>query len=260
MTNENYKPRIIDSKIQKFLKIFGAVCIEGPKWCGKTWTASYHCNSVIKIGDPAENFKNRELAQLYPNLALEGENPRLIDEWQEVPSLWDAVRYNVDKRSKKGLFILTGSATPVHKGLLHSGAGRFAKLRMSPMSLYESGDSSGKISLYDICNGKFDNINTGEVTLDNLIYYIIRGGWPGAIGLPLEYAAELPKEYLKAVIADDINNIDGTKRNSHKMSHQYLLSICPPQNRGRRRVQNPEATIYMYARNFCSIIFYSCTG
>ena len=218
MENQNYKPRIIDKKIETYLKIFGAICIEGPKWCGKTWTATHHCNSLIKIGDPAEQFKNREMARNFPDLVLEGENPRLIDEWQEVPALWDAVRYNVDERGSKGLFILTGSATPPHKGILHSGAGRFAKLRMRPMSLYDSGDSSGKVSLQELCNGQLNAVNTGEVSLDNIIKFIIRGGWPGSIDLPSEYASELPKEYIKAVISDDINNIDGTSRSALKMN------------------------------------------
>ena len=147
MDKQNYKPRVIDAKVKEYLSAFGAVCIEGPKWCGKTWTSSYHSKSEIYIGDPANNFQNRQLAELSPALILDGETPRLIDEWQEVPSIWDAVRYKVDQVAEKGQFILTGSATPNHKGILHSGAGRIAKLRMRPMSLYESGDSCGKVSL-----------------------------------------------------------------------------------------------------------------
>lgn len=153
MDNEKYRPRLVDSKIQEYLKTFGAVCVEGAKWCGKTWTSAYHSSSQIMIGSPENNFQNRKLAELSPSLVLEGEVPRLIDEWQEVPPLWDAVRYEVDKRAEKGQFILTGSATPNHKGIMHSGAGRIAKLRMRPMSLYESGDSSGAVSLTDIFNG-----------------------------------------------------------------------------------------------------------
>ena len=147
MDKQNYKPRVIDAKVKEYLSAFGAVCIEGPKWCGKTWTSSYHSKSEIYIGDPANNFQNRQLAELSPALVLEGDTPRLIDEWQEGPSIWDAVRYKVDQVAEKGQFILTGSATPNHKGILHSGAGRIAKLRMRPMSLYESGDSCGKVSL-----------------------------------------------------------------------------------------------------------------
>lgn len=214
---ENYKARIIDKKIDKYLSVFGAICIEGPKWCGKTWTSSYHSNSEIYIGDPSGNFQNRQLAQMSPSLVLEGETPRLIDEWQEVPPLWDAVRYKVDQTPKKGQFILTGSATPNHKGILHSGAGRIARIRMRTMSLYESGDSSGDVSLNDLCNGKLTPKMTGEVDLRKLIEYIIRGGWPASLGLPIESAALLPKEYLEAVLNDDIFRVDGIKRNPHKM-------------------------------------------
>lgn len=214
---ENYKARIIDKKIDKYLSVFGAICIEGPKWCGKTWTSSYHSNSEIYIGDPSGNFQNRQLAQMSPSLVLEGETPRLIDEWQEVPPLWDAVRYKVDQIPKKGQFILTGSATPNHKGILHSGAGRIARVRMRTMSLYESGDSSGDVSLEDLCNGKLTPKMTGEVGLKNVIEFIIRGGWPASLGLPIESAALLPKEYLEAVLNDDIYRVDSVKRNTHKM-------------------------------------------
>lgn len=214
---ENYKARIIDKKIDKYLSVFGAICIEGPKWCGKTWTSSYHSNSEIYIGDPSGNFQNRQLAQMSPSLVLEGETPRLIDEWQEVPPLWDAVRYKVDQIPKKGQFILTGSATPNHKGILHSGAGRIARIRMRRMSLYESGDSSGDVSLEDLCNGKLIPKMTGEVDLKKVIEFIIRGGWPASLGLPIESAALLLKEYLEAVLNDDIYRVDGVKRNTHKM-------------------------------------------
>ena len=200
MNHLNYKPRIIDAKVEEYLSAFGAVCIEGPKWCGKTWTSAQHSKSEIYIGDPANNFQNRQLAELSPELVLTGEAPRLIDEWQEVPPLWDAVRYKVDQTAEKGQFILTGSATPNHKGVLHSGAGRIAKLRMRPMSLYESGDSSGQVSLEKLCHGEVTTAMTGEVDLTKLIELIIRGGWPGSLGLPLKQAMLLPAEYLNAVI------------------------------------------------------------
>lgn len=217
MDKQGYRPRLIDRQVCEYLSTFGAVCIEGPKWCGKTWTASFHAKSEIYIGNPANNFQNRQLAELSPALVLEGEPPRLIDEWQEVPPLWDAVRYHVDQSGKKGQFILTGSATPNHKGILHSGAGRIAKLRMRPMSLYESGDSCGKVSLEKLCHGELDAALTGEVDLKNLIELIIRGGWPGSIGLPIEQAALLPTEYLNAVVDDDVYRIDGVKRDTSKM-------------------------------------------
>mgnify|MGYP002796971192 FL=1 len=217
MDRQNYMPRIIDRQVEEYLSSFGAVCIEGPKWCGKTWTSSYHSRSEIYIGDPAGNFQNRQLAELSPALVLEGETPRLIDEWQEVPPLWDAVRYQVDQNPQKGQFILTGSATPNHKGILHSGAGRIARLRMRPMSLWESGDSSGKLSLQSLCHGEMTPAMTGEVDLKALIGLIIRGGWPGSLGLSSEQAALLPAEYLNAVIDDDVYRMDGIKRDTHKM-------------------------------------------
>ena len=217
MEHQNYKPRIIDHQIEEYLSAFGAICIEGPKWCGKTWTSSYHSKSEIYMGDPAGNFQNRQLAELSPALVLDGETPRLIDEWQEVPPLWDAVRYKVDQSSQKGQFILTGSATPNHKGILHSGAGRIARLRMRPMSLWESGDSSGKVSLEQLCQGDLTPVMTGDVDLKHLIGLILRGGWPGSLGLSQKQALLLPAEYLNAVIEDDVYRMDGIKRDTHKM-------------------------------------------
>lgn len=225
MDKQNYKPRIIDKQVEEYLQTFGAICIEGPKWCGKTWTSSYHANSKFFLADPSGNFQNRKLAEIDPNTVLEGAAPRLIDEWQEYPPLWDAVRYKVDQSAQKGQFILTGSATPNHKGILHSGAGRIAKLRMRTMSLYESGDSSGQISLETLCNGTLTPAMTGEVDLKNLINLIIRGGWPGSLGLPLKQAALLPQQYLQAVIDDDVYRIDDVKRNTQKM-RLLLMSLA----------------------------------
>lgn len=218
MNKKDYKPRIVDKKVKEYLQTFGAVCIEGPKWCGKTWTSSYHSNSEIKLGDPAGNFQNRQLAQLAPEAVLEGENPRLIDEWQEVPPIWDAVRHKVDQTREKGQFILTGSSTPNHKGQLHSGAGRIAKIRMHPMSLYESGDSSGKVSLEELCNNNIKVTMTGDVKLTDIINLIVRGGWPGNIDTPAKTAGIVADEYLKAIIDDDAHRLDGIKRNTAKMN------------------------------------------
>lgn len=218
MNKKDYKPRIVDKKVKEYLQTFGAVCIEGPKWCGKTWTSSYHSNSEIKLGDPAGNFQNRQLAQLAPEAVLEGETPRLIDEWQEVPPIWDAVRHKVDQTREKGQFILTGSSTPNHKGQLHSGAGRIAKIRMHPMSLYESGDSSGKVSLEELCNNNIKVTMTGDVKLTDIINLIVRGGWPGNIDTPAKTAGIVADEYLKAIIDDDAHRLDGIKRNTAKMN------------------------------------------
>lgn len=217
MDKNKYIHRILDNKIDEYLHTFGAICIEGPKWCGKTWTSTYHSSSRIFLGDPSGNFQNRKLAEMSPELVLDGSFPRLIDEWQEVPPIWDAVRYKVDQNPQKGQYILTGSATPNHKGIMHSGAGRIAKIRMRPMSLFESGDSSGEVSLEALCHGKIKPAMTGNVDLKKLINMIIRGGWPGSLGLPIEQAALLPVEYLNAVIDDDVYRIDGIKRNTMKM-------------------------------------------
>ena len=217
MTQTEYLPRLIDQQVETYLQTFGAVCIEGPKWCGKTWTSAHHSKSAINIGDPAGNFQNRQLAELSPELVLEGDTPRLIDEWQEVPPLWDAVRYKVDQTSVRGQFILTGSATPNHKGILHSGAGRIGRLRMRPMTLYENGVSSGEVSLEALCQGKLSPVMTGEVSLETLVDAIVRGGWPGSLGLSLAQAALLPLEYLHAIINDDVYRIDGIKRDTAKM-------------------------------------------
>lgn len=218
MKKKDYIPRLIDPKLDEYLSTFGAVCVEGPKWCGKTWTSAHHSRSEIFIGDPAGNFQNRQLAEMSPELVLDGEAPRMIDEWQEVPPIWDAVRYRVDQSAERGQFILTGSATPNHKGILHSGAGRIARLRMRPMSLYESGDSTGQVSLEALCRGeKLPPVMTGQTDLGELIRLIIRGGWPGSLNLPAERAALLPEEYLNAVIDDDVYRIDGVKRNTVKM-------------------------------------------
>lgn len=217
MEKKGYRPRIIDNKIEEYLGVFGALCIEGPKWCGKTWTSSFHSRSEIYLGDPAGNFQNRNLAELSPDLVLQGETPRLIDEWQEVPPLWDAVRFHVDQSSEKGLFILTGSSTPNHKGILHSGAGRIARIRMRPMSLYESGDSSGMVSLGDLCADRMESVMTGEVRLTDLIGYILRGGWPASLGLSIKEASLLPRQYLDAIVDDDVYRIDGVKRDTTKI-------------------------------------------
>lgn len=217
MEKKGYRPRIIDNKIEEYLGVFGALCIEGPKWCGKTWTSSFHSRSEIYLGDPAGNFQNRNLAELSPDLVLQGETPRLLDEWQEVPPLWDAVRFHVDQSSEKGLFILTGSSTPNHKGILHSGAGRIARIRMRPMSLYESGDSSGMVSLGDLCADRMESVMTGEVRLTDLIGYILRGGWPASLGLSIKEASLLPRQYLDAIVDDDVYRIDGVKRDTTKI-------------------------------------------
>ena len=206
--NINYKKRIIDSKIEEYLKICGALCIEGPKWCGKSSTSSYHCKSEFLVGDPNNNFSNRVLAEINPVLILQGEKPRMIDEWQEVPSIWDATRAKVDLNAEKGLFILTGSSTPKRKGIMHSGIGRIVSLRMNTMSLYESGDSDGVISLEDVCNGKFVDVLVNTPDLEKLAYFIIRGGWPNNLKTNPKNCNIMPKAYMEGVIKEDLNKLD----------------------------------------------------
>ena len=224
MDNQSF-PRLIDDKVTQSLKAFGAVCIEGAKWCGKTWTSRQHSKSAIYLGDPSGNFQNRELMKITPHTALKGENPRLIDEWQEVPSVWDAVRHEVDIRRGKGLFILTGSATPVQKGILHSGAGRIATIRMRPMSLFESKDSKGQVSLKSLFDNSFQSVETGKVELSTLIELTIRGGWPGSLGLNYEQYNIIPKEYIKSILNHDIYRLEGINRNSNKM-HRLLKALA----------------------------------
>lgn len=215
---EKYKARIMDEQVKRYLDTFGAVCIEGPKWCGKTWISSYHANSEFLIADSANNFQNRRLAEMAPSMVLEGETPRLIDEWQEVEAIWDAVRYTVDQRGLRGQFILTGSSTPKRKeNRVHSGVGRIGKLRMRTMSLYESGDSSGKVSLEDLCEGRMTPAMTGEVDLRNLANYIVRGGFPGALDIPIENAQLISESYIETILTDDAQRIDGIKYDIDKM-------------------------------------------
>lgn len=217
MLKENYRPRIIDSIIKDNLQAFGAVCIEGPKWCGKTWTAENSCKSKFMLGDPTGNFQNRTLASLDPAMTLKGEAPRLIDEWQEVTSIWDAVRYEVDRRGQSGQFILTGSSTPKRKGIMHSGAGRIVPLRMRTMSLWESGDSDGKVSLQSLFAGELESQLTGDVELRRIAELIVRGGWPQSIMVPADKAYLLSQGYINAIIDDGANRLDEIKRDSSKM-------------------------------------------
>jgi uncharacterized protein len=203
-----YKRRAVDPLVEKYLKLFGAICIEGPKWCGKTWTSSHHAKSEFLVGDPGGNFSNRLFAEVEPYAVLKGETPRLIDEWQEVPSLWDATRAYVDSKAEKGQIILTGSSTPQEKGVLHSGTGRIKSIRMNTMSLYESGDSSGDISLKDLCLQKFQSKIFDEVSLEHLAYLIVRGGWPGNIDVDVSECAEIAKGYMENIIKTDLRKLD----------------------------------------------------
>lgn len=218
MKIENYKKRIADDKIEHYLKLFGAISIEGPKYCGKTWAGRYHSNSEILLHKTTgEKSNNVELAKMSPSIVLEGEKPRLIDEWQEATNLWDEIRIDVDKSGLKGQYILTGSSTPNRKGIAHSGAGRYGKIHLRTMSLYESGDSIGAISLEDLCNNKFKGKATGEVDLRNLARLIIRGGWPANLEYSAKDASEAIEEYINLIIDDDLYRLDGVNRDKHKV-------------------------------------------
>ncbi|MDR0790951.1 MAG: AAA family ATPase, partial [Methanomassiliicoccaceae archaeon] len=169
-----YRHRVIDKRISELLRIFGGVYITGPKWCGKSWTGIHHSKSALFVGDK----DSAALAELDPKLALEGERPRLIDEWQDVPKLWDVARRLIDLEAEKGMFIFTGSVTPPKKATLHTGTGRLAKVRMRTMSLFESGDSSGAISLSDLFSGKKFVNTRSDLNYTRTVHLICRGGWP----------------------------------------------------------------------------------
>lgn len=217
--NALYKNRMVDEMVDKYLRIFGAVVIEGPKYCGKTWTGRKHAKSEVLLKKTTGEKSNEiELAKISPEIILEGEKPRLIDEWQEATNLWDEIRYEVDKYGLKGQYILTGSSTPKRNGISHSGAGRYGKIYLRTMSLFESGDSSGVVSLKDICDNKKISLSTGDVDLKNLAKLIIRGGWPGNLELDSLDAKEAVKEYIKIIIDDDLQRLDGISRDKHKMN------------------------------------------
>lgn len=214
MVKPPYKHRIADRTLDRKLSGMGAVLIEGPKWCGKTTTAEQHARSVIYMDDPASRQTNIETADIAPQLILEGENPRLIDEWQIAPKLWDAVRYSVDHRGEDGLYILTGSAVPPadDDSMLHTGTGRIARIRMRPMTLWESGDSNGRVSLGALFEGKEQSsVNDGD--LERVAFLTCRGGWPRAIFQEPEVALDRAYDYLEAVVNSDISRVDESLRN-----------------------------------------------
>jgi predicted AAA+ superfamily ATPase len=225
LTEKGYRPRLIDDKIEKRLQLFGALSIEGPKWCGKTWTALNHANSVVYMLDPENDYANREAARLNPASILTGEKPLLVDEWQEAPGIWDAVRFASDRTKEKGLYLLTGSVTPKEKSHAHSGAGRIGKIRMRTMSLYESGASSGVVSLAELFDGKAIFPGVSGLTQEKLIDLVVRGGWPENIRTPKDDAGVLPEQYIRALAETDITNADNIKRNP-ELALQLLSSVA----------------------------------
>lgn len=198
-TTQDYFPRLVDTKIAQSLKNIGAISIEGCKWCGKTKTAEQFAKSVFELENP-ENLGILEMARSQFDLILNGEKPRLIDEWQDLPEIWDAVRYAVDKTNLPGQFILTGSATPRKKRPKHSGAGRFAIITMRPMSLFESKDSTGKVSLKDLFESKLNLATVSELSFEDLAYLCSRGGWPSSVVRPASDPLSIARNYLSTVL------------------------------------------------------------
>lgn len=208
----DYKKRIADEMLQRKLKGKGAVLIEGPKWCGKTTTAEQVAKSVLYMANPESMGQNLTLADINPGILLKGEVPRLIDEWQIAPKLWDAVRFEVDHRKDEGQFILTGSAVPADKNLItHTGTGRFSFLLMRPMTLFESLESTGTVSLKDLFDSK-DVSGTNNLSLDDIAYVCCRGGWPRSISMEKEIALDQAFDYYDAVVNSDISKVDGVSR------------------------------------------------
>lgn len=213
-----YRERIADQLLRDKLEAMGAVLIEGPKACGKTTTAAQQAKSVLYMDDPLKQDQYRQLAQTNIRFLLEGETPRLIDEWQEIPQFWDAIRFEVDQRNEDGQFMLTGSAVPADtKAIHHTGTGRYAWLTMRPMSLWESGESTGEISLSDLFSGPEKIGAVNKLTLPMLAFAVCRGGWPRALSKKTEKAAlSQAIEYYKAITNTDISRVDQIKRDAER--------------------------------------------
>ena len=230
----NYLRRIADGQLSLRLEAFGAVQIKGPKWCGKTTTAEQQAKSVIKMQNPDTRSGYLATAKTKPSLLLKGETPRLIDEWQVAPVLWDAVRAAVDERRSKGQFILTGSTVikDEEHEIQHTGTGRISQMSMYPMSLYESLESNGKISLrqlFDDPNYDIDGI-TSSLTIEQLIYAACRGGWPASLdNMSLEARLLIAKDYVNIICAEDISRVDGRQRNpvlARLILRSYARNLC----------------------------------
>lgn len=215
---ENYKPRIADQILKEKLSYKGAVLIEGPKRCGKTTTAEQAAKSILYMSDPRTLKQNLSLAESDPSILLKGENPRLIDEWQVAPQLWDAVRFEVDHRHAFGQFILTGSSVPADKDrILHSGTGRFSWLKMRTMSLLESGESNGQVSLKSLFSNPDKIYGESNISLEKLAYLVCRGGWPIATYLEGKSALNQARDYFDAVLYNDINRMGTGKRDPERL-------------------------------------------
>ena len=209
--------RIADSLLQKKLASSGAVLIEGPKWCGKTRTATMASKSQLFMQDPDRQVSYLKAADTKPSILLTGETPRLLDEWQTAPVLWDAVRFMVDQRGEAGQFILTGSAVPQDDAVQHTGTGRISRLMMRPMSLYESKESNGTVSLRELFDGKCDIDAVSELSIEDTAFAITRGGWPASIGATGDVAFSHAVDYVEAIIHADISRVDGINKNPDRV-------------------------------------------
>ncbi len=223
---KKYRKRIADEILARKLEGKGAVLIEGPKWCGKTTTAEQIAASILYMDEPEKKEQNITMSELNPKRLLKGAAPRLIDEWQIAPKLWGAIRFEVDHRGELGQFVLTGSAVPADtKDITHSGTGRFTRLTMRPMSLYESGDSTGEVSLKDLFDGAAEIDGASELDIDRLAFLVCRGGWPQAVDMRDEIALDQAMDYYDAVVRSDINRADGVQKNSKKV-HRLMRSYA----------------------------------
>ena len=253
-----YIKRVCDSELELKLEAFGAVHIVGPKWCGKTTTAKQYAKSYIEMQDPDKRDMYMETAKIKPSNLLIGENPRLIDEWQIAPNLWDAVRVSVDRRNEDGLYILTGSNSIDKTEIMHTGTGRIDTLSMYPMSLYESGESNGKVSLTELFNNPLalEDGCESDLSIDNLIFAACRGGWPSSIFKKSDKAKLLvAQSYFEGLCREDMSNVDGVKRNetsSRLLLRSYarnISTIAPNQsiiNDINANTEMSESTFYDY--------------
>lgn len=217
MAEYKYKKRIADELLELQLESAGAVVVEGPKWCGKTTTAEQHAESVLYLDDPENIEQNLMLAETRPKVILEGKTPRLIDEWELAPKLWDAARFEIDHRHAMGQFIFTGSAVPANtEKIIHTGTGRFSWLLMRPMSLWESGESTGEVSLKALFEGETDIVGRNDMKLEDVAYLLCRGGWPGSIGLKKRPSLAIASNYFEAVVRKDISRVDGVLRDEQR--------------------------------------------
>jgi predicted AAA+ superfamily ATPase len=218
MNKKAYIPRLCDTELQMALESSGAVLLEGPKWCGKTSTAAQAAHSVLYMQDPDSRTANLALADTKPSLLLVGQVPRLIDEWQMAPVLWDAVRFEVDRRGELGQFILTGSAVPVDNATAHTGTGRISRLKMRTMSLFESGESTGSVSLAALFDGTQDSEGfRSELRIDELAWILCRGGWPASLKVQGPAALRMAADYVESIINHDISELDGVSKNPDRV-------------------------------------------